>query len=494
MEELLIGIDIGTTHLKSALFDADLQLLQMVSGTMPRTPAGYDPAELRMRLHAQLQSLSRHIGGGELLGIGIASMAETGLLLSPEGEEATPLIPWFDRSSEKESEFLTEQFHHADFFASRGIRPSYKTAVAKLLHLSQTSPGLVRDGCRWLSAADYIIYCLTGAIATDFSLANRTYALSLPERSWDRDWLEEIGLPAGLFPELLQAGTPAGTLSRDAAAASGLPAGVPVIPCGHDHVCGSLGAGAARPGTIFSSMGTAEAITGIFSTDASNIASGLQEEQFRSNISYGLHVLPDTLYWMSGCSASGGSVEWVMDMLLSEHSYERFLELLATASPGPTSILYFPYLNGRSGTAGNTAVTGGFLGLTVSHTKADIAKAVLEGTTYEIELIRQRAEQAVGTVYEEVVTAGGGTRNRLWMQIKSSVMAADILVPACRETTLCGAAMLAALAAGIFPNPEEAMRPVRERAAERYSPDAAESELYRRLPLARYRELQQLFD
>ena len=282
MDSLLVGIDLGTTHLKAGLYRLDGHLLRIASRpTRYRTGRGgrsvLDPQELWA---ATLEVLGEILAAlpGQVASIGITSMAETGLLVDARsGEPRTPLIPWFDNSTAPIAAGLInadpEAIHRQ--FLKTGIRLNFKCGLVKLLWLKEREPGLL-DGAVWLNSADYIAYRLGGAMATDFSLAGRTFAFDITRKQWDRAWLQSVGIPEEVFPPALPSGSPAGRLSPAAVMQpglpAGLPAGIPVSVTGHDHVNAAFAVDCITstpqeahfsPQRVFDSIGTAESMLGL---------------------------------------------------------------------------------------------------------------------------------------------------------------------------------------------------------------------------------------
>ena len=479
LEGPLLGIDVGTTHCKAGLFRLDGDPISVSSRPTPlrRSPEGnafYDPQELWATVAAAIREVVAGCGrAGTISAIGIASMAETGLLVDRKsGAPRSPLIPWFDPAATPQAELLKREGDHGERFLRSGIRPNFKCSLAKVLWLREQDKGVIREAT-WLSTADYIAYCLTGVMATDYSLAGRTYAFRIDQKTWDEAWLGHLGLDVRVFPTPLPSGTIVGWIEPEIAAAIGLPTGTPVSIAGHDHVCAAFAAGAIDPGLVFDSMGTAEALIGGFEERS------LEENELRSGLVYGCHVVKGRNYWMGGLSASGGSVEW-LGAILDEPplSYAELDALLEGASPGPTGILYFPYLSGSGSPHTDFLVRGAFTGLNAAHGQSDLAKAVLEGTAYEVEFIRRAAEMATGSAIHQIIASGGGTRNRHWMQIKADVSGCRLEVLPMPEATLLGAALVAGVGCGVFADAAQAIDAARQVVVEIYLPDAGRHQGY----------------
>jgi sugar (pentulose or hexulose) kinase len=343
----------------------------------------------------------------------------------------------------------------------------------------------VTVGAIWLSAADYIAFRLAGALGTDYSLAGRTLAFRLDRHTWDTDWLGSFDLEPTIFPEPKPGGTPLGGVLPDVARVLGLPEGTPVTIAGHDHVCAAFAAGIVAPGQAFNSMGTAEALVGAFPSRP------LGESDYQSGLVFGCHLVPGLNYWMGGLSASGGSVEWLRGVLGDPPlSYTDLDDLLAQARPGPTGILYFPYLSGSGSPHADVHLRGAFIGLDAAHGRGELVKAVLEGASYELEFIRRRAEQVFATPIDCMAVTGGGTRNQAWMQIKADVTGCRLEVPAMPEATLLGAALVAGVGIGVYASPAEALAALEDRAVAVYVPDGDRHARYQRFYDLGYLDLQ----
>ncbi len=476
----LIGIDIGSTHCKAGLFAADGRALRIASrpALTHHAPEGWayiDPAELWAAVSELLQEAA-YRSPDPVRAIGVASMAESGLLLDPRtGQPRSEMVPWFEPASQAQAEQIRLRSNPLECYIKYGLRPNFKNSLAKLLWLRQRDPRLL-DGAVWLSAADYIAYQLCGQLGTDYSLACRSLAFRVDRCEWDAPWLESWGIDPGIFPPARPAGASLGDLPQTLAGSLGIQAGAVVAVCGHDHVCAAFGMGAVKPGSVFDSMGTAETLIGALPVRS------LDEADFSTGLLYGRHVAEGQAYWLGGMSASGGSVEWARRLLNDPPlSYDELDSLLDKAPAGPSGILYFPYLLGSGSPHTDPQMRAGFAGLSASHGRADLIKAVLEGTAFELELIRRAGERMTGQAITGLVAAGGGTRSRGWMQIKADVTGCRIQAPDEPEATLLGAALAAGAGAGVYASQAQALTGIASRPSQAYTPDAGRHERYRRL-------------
>jgi sugar (pentulose or hexulose) kinase len=394
--------------------------------------------------------------------VGVGGMAEAGLLVDRKtGSPRSEIIPWYDPRSTPQTDTIGSLEPVERGYRRSGLHLSFKYSLSKIMWLAERDPEVLRDAV-WLSVPDYLVFRLTGAMATDPTLAARTYAFDLFAGRWDEDWIGRVGLDPALFPRLRPSGFPAGEVSAEAAAACRLAAGTPVAVSGHDHLCALLGAGIVEAGPVLDSMGTAESLLGVLSH--------VSGDAFASGLTIAPHVLAGRYCWLGGLPASGGSVEWIRRQLSEQPlPYGEVERLARGAGPRPTRIIYFPYLTGSGAPWHDAHVRAAFLGLRMDHTRGHVIRGVLEGTAFETRSMQHAAEGLTGSGLTEVVTVGGGTRNREWLQIKADVTGKRHLVPEDEEAVVRGAAYTAAvgarmldlealpsltMAATIEPNPE----------------------------------------
>ena len=494
----LLGIDIGTTHCKAGLFSRGglgLKIIQRDNQTR-RSPQGfiyYEPDELWTAVKdavSELVAWAVDEGLQTPQAVGIASMAESGLLVDPRmGVAQTPIYPWFDQTAITQAEILNDFPDSRGRFYRHGIRPTFKCSLARIMWLCQQDKANL-EGATWLSAADFVAYRLTGEMATDYSLAVRTYAFDLNVKKWDVDLLVALDLGEDLFPALAPAGAPIGKVSAHSCDVTGLPRGIPVSITGHDHICGAFAAGMAaggiEPGMIFDSIGTAESLLGNF------LERPLKEQDRTAGFSYGPHVAQGFMYWLGGLSTSGGSVEWLRGVIAEPALSYHVLDDLLDGRPGePTGILYFPYLAGSGSPHTDSMAQGTFVGLSAAHSRADLYQAVLEGVGYEIEFMRRKAQVAFNTPIERIIAAGGGGRNLSWMQIRADISGCQVDVLPQAETTLQGAALLAGLGSGYYASQDELIASLEVQGMETYSPRPGIHPIYKELYEQGFERLQE---
>ncbi|TCP29462.1 xylulokinase [Scopulibacillus darangshiensis] len=438
----LLSIDVGTTHIKAGLYRFDGTLTHIAREKTPyqKDEQGYpviDPAHLWQNVAGLIKELLRNNDDITIAAIGVASMAETGVFVDRKtGKEKTAFIPWFSQCSTREAAWIEQQTDPFEQFVTTGLHNSYKYGLPKMLWLKGRD-SQIDNGAVWLSAADYIVYKLTGEEVTDYTLAARTYAFQIYEKRWHTKLLSHFGVNVSPFPRTLPSGELAG-LTKDWHAKLGLSKGIPVAVAGHDHVCAAMAIGAVTPGKVYASSGTAETLIGICEKGK------LGKKEYQSGLTFGNHLKDGLSFWMGNIPNSGGAIEWIRDILDEKQlTYQSMSALLNELKEIPTGILFFPYLSGSGAPHNNAASKGAFIGLERGHERAHLMKAVLEGTSFQLRTIKETAAFITGQSWKDLIIVGGGTNNVHWMAIKANVLNCMLSVPNVEEATLLGAAMIA---------------------------------------------------
>jgi len=457
-DPLLVGLDIGTTNVKAAIFKPNGQLVAEASVPTPThhpRPAWayYNPEELWQATAAALRQATGHLNHpARIASVAVASMGEAAVPLDTHGNPTYQAIAWFDQRTQPQVEWLAQSLGKDHLFAVSGLSLQPIFGLCKLLWIKENQPDVFARTVRWLNIADYIAYRLCGVPATDYSLASRTLALNLQQLRWDESLIKAVGLDPGIFAPLLPSGTLLGTIRPAVAAVTGLPATAQVATGGHDHVCGALAAGVVEPGAMLNSLGTAEAVFLPLNQPLINPEAG------RQGYTQGAHVAAGHYYVFGGLYTSGASVEWWRNLLDETGDYATLIEEARQVPPGSLGVAFLPHLRLANPPYDDPKGRGAFIGLTGDVTRETLFRAILEGLAYE-----SRHSLDALVQYDEVVAPreiyaiGGSTRNRLLMEIKATVLNQTITVADVTETTSLGAAILGGLGAGIYANVPEAL-------------------------------------
>ncbi|MGQ9829529.1 MAG: FGGY-family carbohydrate kinase [Roseiflexus sp.] len=458
-DDLLLGIDVGTTNIKALVFDLRGVCVSAAGVTTPvERPhlgwAEHDPHKLWQAVIDVIRTALAPLDNPQRVrGLAVASVGEAGVLINARGEPVAPVIAWYDRRTVPYVQRWNAQGDPLETFRLTGMLPVPIYGIFKLQWLRDHAAEGYATATTWLHIADYIAFRLCGVRGTDYSLASRSMLFDLRARRWSDLMIDRAGLRRDLLPELVASGTRIGEVTSAAAAVTGLAPGTAVGAGGHDHVCGALAADVRRPGDCLDSMGTAEAVL----LPLDDVL--LDKRLFVANVSswthvtFGAHVARDRYYAGDGLFSSGAAVEWLRGLIapgapLLEASAE--VETLAAATPpGSMGVLFLPHLS-----AGER---GAFAGLTAGSGRAALARAVYEGLAFEWRHMLEHIEGMLGVHAATIRVIGGGTRLPVWLGIKADVLGRPLQVLDMDESVTLGAALLGGIAAGVYRDEDEAV-------------------------------------
>jgi xylulokinase len=265
-------------------------------------------------------------------------------------------------------------------------------------------------------------------------------------RGWSHELLSALGIDAGLLPAVRESAEIAGGLLRPAAAQCGLRPGAPVVHGGSDQAMQAVGHGVIAPGVISSTIGTGGQLFAPLSRPA-------YDPELRLHLF--CHAAPGLWHLEAAILAAGLSLRWLRDNVLSGMGYQQIADLAAGASPGADGLFFLPHLAGERTPHMDPAATGAFIGLTLRHTRAHMARAVMEGVVYAL---RQGLELMleVGAPAERIVASGGATAHPLWLQLQADIYSRPIHLTRTVEAAAVGAALLGGVGTGVYRDVQDA--------------------------------------
>lgn len=458
---LLCGIDVSTSEIRAVVFAPDGRSVASAAAPLPMRVAGPDRAELdaeavwRVTLAVLRDAVGRTPTPHAVVGLAVASVGETGVLLAADGQPVAPMLAWYDARTTAELDALLVRVGFDQLHRVTGLCPDPTFGLLKLMWLKRRQPEAFAAGVQWLHVSDYLAWRLCGERATDFSLASRTMFLDLERRIWATSILEAAEIPVSLLPPLLPGGTGLGRLRPEVAAAAGLPPECVVGVGGHDHVCGLLAAGADRPGTVLDNIGTAEALTLVRDAPVSDPALGWD------GYNQGVIKVDRPLYYIfGGLPTAAATVEWFRGL----HGGVDHATLIAEAEAvpcGSDGVLFLPHLRLGSPPFPDAIGRGAFLGLSAATSRGAMFRALLEGLALDsASILRGMLRHLQAGTPERILAIGGSTRNPLLMRLKADLFQAPLVVLDLPDTTCLGAALLGGLAAGLYPDLDAARAPL----------------------------------
>lgn len=462
MGTYLLGIDIGTSACKIAVFDQKGRLMASRTGGYrvyyPHPGwAEQDPEEW---WNAVCQTLPEaleegHIDPQEIAGIGVAGQSWSAIALDHAGQVLCRTPIWMDtRASEICREMKTRI--GADRILSlcgNPLQPSYTTP--KILWYQRKRPELY-EKIRWfVQSNSYIVYRLTGLLSQDLSQGYGLHCFDMTRGSWDADMAGVLGISVDMLPDIYPCHAIVGRVTAEAAGACGLCQGIPVVAGGLDAACGALGTGVLRPGQTQEQGGQAGGMS--ICTD---------RPRGDARLILGYHVVPDRWLLQGGTTGGGGVMRWLekefgaYERMLAEEqkrsALDLFNEAAAAVPAGSEGLIFLPYMAGERSPIWDPAARGVFYGLDFSKTKGHLIRAAMEGVAYALKHNLDVAE-SMGAETEILRAMGGSANSLLWTQIKSDITGKPIEVPASDTATTLGAALLAGVGIGLYENFDQAI-------------------------------------
>ena len=449
-----MGIDIGTTNLKAAVFREDGELVSYHSESTPVShPKPFfsemDPMEVWEKIKICIRENVKQCPAKEICSVAVSSMGEAGILVEEQGRPLNPFILWYDTRSEAQYKRLETAVGYDRLYEITGQIPSVKYGISKLLWLKENDWELYQRASHWLSVEDWIIYCLSGKYATDYSVAARTLAFDVHTCNWSDEIIEAAGLKKQLFPKAVPGGTAVGRLKPEISVELGLNKEMIVATGGHDHSCAAIAVNIQKEGVMLDSMGTAEVLMMAFDHV-------LPFEVLRkSGYSVYPHCGKRKYRLLSSNQACGVSLQWYfknmgrdLETEAKKTGVSRYAllekQILLQRSQNE-KLLFFPFLRGS---AENSELMGTFWGMSDTDRPGDYAGAIIDGMAFEL---RRQTEDYIQLAQLEkpvVRIAGGLSKSDYIMRRKNKIQGVPVEVPVCTEAACFGAALLGAIAAG----------------------------------------------
>jgi len=456
-----VGLDIGTTGCRAAIFSETGALVSNASREytvdIPQPSWAEQDAENVWRLtqDALVEAIST-AQINRVAAVGLSVQGETVIPVDKQGRAIRPAVLGMDSRTGEQNAWLRQRFGARHLFEHTGMPVHTVNTLPKLLWLKQHEPDMWARADRFLLYEDFLINKMTGQAVISRCLASRTQIFDITNDCWSPEILEALELEPDRLATVKPSGVAVDSMHPEVAKSLGLANAPLVVTGGHDQACGALGVGLVRPGLAMDSTGTAEVV------EVALDAPVLNEKLYQGDISVYAHVVPE-LYLAMTLNHSGGLVlRWFRDTFGQEEMQEArasgldaYELLLQDASPEPSSLLLLPDFAGSGTPTFDTASKGAILGLTFGTDKTELAKAILEGLTFELRLNLDLLKDA-GVIIDELRAIGGGARSELWLQLKADICGVPVVAPRITEAASWGAALLAGAAAGHFSSAAEA--------------------------------------
>lgn len=457
---LVLSVDIGSTAVKVIAMNENGEIAASASGHYPTDSPNpgwveQDPACWWMAAAAAIRVCLEKIGSQAISGVSFSGHMSAPVLLGADGKPVMPAILIADARSCEETVWLRAEYRET-FLRMTGNEPIDAFTVSKLLWIKNNRPEALRRAHTLLFPKDYVRYRMTGSLCSDPTDAGNSLLFDPLNGKWDLDLIDELGLPVHIFPLLQASSGLAGYVTGEAAAETGLPAGVPVVTGAADMACSQLGTGAVKPGTLAVTLSTSAQV--VMRMDS-------MPPQAAGKMTVHPSAIPGTLYGMGSVFTGGLGVNWAYRLLsgksrLEGADYEKLNELsegMRDFAPGCSGLLFLPFLVGSGTPYFDASDRATWIGLTTGQSPEMLLHSVMEGIAYNIRESMEVLEEA-GYAVTGVHLGGGGSRNPVWSAMIGDVLGHSIALLNNRDASAAGAAMLAGVGIGMFETEESASR------------------------------------
>jgi xylulokinase len=470
-----LGLDISTTGSKALLIDEAGGVAAVASSPHslqnPRPLwSEQDPLEWWQAACASMRAVLRDadIKAESIVAIGLTGQMHGLVLLDEAGEVLRPAILWNDQRTQAQCDEIHQRIGREKFIQVTGNVALTGFTAPKILWVKENEPKVYAQAAHVLLPKDFVRYKLTGEFAMDKAGGSGTVLFDLKQREWSEEVLSALGIPRRWMPPLYEGPEITGNFIPTAAQASGLVTGTPVVAGGGDQAAQAVGVGAVRPGIIGLTVGTSGVV---FATTPS----AMVEPQGRLHAF--CHAVPGMWHFMGVMLSAAGSLQWYRDTLAPGTSFDDLLVEAESIPAGSEGLLYLPYLSGERTPYPDPLARGAFIGLTLRHGRGHMTRAVLEGVAFGLKDSFTLIQNAGLAAIEQVRASGGGTRSPLWRQILASVLGAELTTVGVVEGAAYGAALLAGVGAGAWPDVATACSQV-VRLADITHPDERQQAVY----------------
>jgi len=449
-----LGIDIGTTNIKSVLFKPGAILAAQAireyktefphpSWAQQKADDWWDAVVVTVRKVLAESG----IDSAEVAAVAISCQAPTMLPVDNTGRPLGDALIWMDRRSDAQCERLVEKLGARRIFDISGNRMDPFYVLGKLLWFKENKPELYAKTFKVLSPNSYVNLKLTGEYSLDPVHASLTQAYDVRSNRWSDEILAAADISRNLFPPVTEGHVPIGTVSASAAASTGLKVGTPVLTGTVDGAAAALEAGVVGSGTAVEMTGTSSVL---LMSSASPMTS--------MNLTYMYSAAPGRHLLLGAMSSTGAALKWFRDTLYADKSPDAYALMdaeIAKNANHPTNMVFLPYLAGERAPIWDSDARGTFVGLTLSTDRSQVMRSIMEGSAFAL---RDNVEEAAraGNRLDRIRTVGGQANSEVWLKIKASVLDREIDVVDASLGAPGGLAYLLGAYTGEFMSIEEA--------------------------------------
>ncbi len=451
-DKLLMGIDIGTSACKVAVFDTRGNVISQSNKPYKvfYPQAGYaeqDPEDWWNAIVAAIREIldSNTLDKNQISGIGVDGQSWSAIPIDKNQKVLYRTPIWMDTRARDICDKVKRLALGDRIFevAGNDFLPSYTTP--KMLWFKENMPEVFENTEYFLQSNSYIVMKLTGELSQDLSQGYGIHFFDMKKLEYNESLAEELELSSSLIPHLYRCDEIVGTVTKQASQLTGLPEGIPVVAGGLDAACGTLGAGVYQVGQTQEQGGQAGGMS---------ICTDHALAHKKSILSP--HVVPGKWLLQGGTVGGGGTLKWFKQEFGKDLSFDDLTEEAKQINPGADGVVFLPYMAGERSPIWNPDAKGVFYGLSFDKTRGHMVRALLEGVAYSLQHNLLTADET-GVKVESLNAMGGSANSVLWTQIKADVTGKKIQVPASDTATTLGAALLAGVGTGVYKDYKEAV-------------------------------------
>ncbi|MGM0366859.1 MAG: xylulokinase [Actinomycetota bacterium] len=457
-KKVLLGVDIGTSSIKSTIYTLKGMEVESNLNNYPITKpkpgwVEIDPEMVWKAVIKSIRGLKSLNKNYEFQAAGITAMMIMPVFLNKEREVIRPVIHWFDERLFTQFNKLKQENKDGIISEYSGSAPTGESTINAVYWLKENEPASYNKIYKFFMIKDYIRFKLTGGIYSDYGDASGSQFLDAKNWVWSSQIIEELGINRKIFPDLKKATEIGGKVTREASSLTGIKEGTPVAVGTGDGICTIVGLGVYKDGQVGITVGSAGVIAA---------ASRKFPEDIKKRGYIMCHPAGDRWFSLMATASSGEVFRWFKDSIIKcpSISFEDLEKEAQEIRPGTGNLMFLPYILGSRNPHRNPDATGMLIGLRHKHNRSHITRAIIEGISLELLDIFSAQGEILGNQgikIGETRLSGGILKSKLWTEVLADIFQKDLVVAKARELGTLGSAIIASVALGIHSDLEEAI-------------------------------------
>lgn len=447
--EYVIGIDIGTTSVKTILLSAEGNIVDedTQEHNLLSLHPGWAEEDANVWWSDTIKTLKKLSSRNpdkmnNVKGLGVSGMVPAIVILDAQGEPLRKTIQQNDARAVEQIEVVKNNLDQEILFDHVGGYTNQQHVIPRLLWVKENEPDVWKKAAHVMGSYDWIVYKLTNQLSIEVNWAVESGMFDIRKQCWIPEYMKKFDIDEKLFARVHMSTDIVGTVTEEVAKKTGLKTGIPVVAGSADHVASTLAANITEPGDLLIKFG-----------GAGDILYCIDKIDPLKKLFFDYHLIPSQ-YLLNGCMAASGSlVKWLTKDIFGNYDSDALKEMDKTAEklvpPGSDGLVILPYFIGEKTPIFDPTARGVMVGLTLSHTKAHLFRACLEAVIYgfrhHIDVLKEG-----GYVPKHIYATNGGSKSAFWCQIAADILNAEIKSYPHHPGSSLGVAFMAGKALGLF--------------------------------------------